>query len=127
MSSLTKLFLVFGCFLIVCGVLGWAATGFEERGKTAILSGSASGAMILVAAFLSKKNPRWGGFLGLFFTVLFGGTFVWRASIAWSEVLDNEPKLPVAALLSLMAIGCIAVTILAIRTRFWNISGNPEA
>lgn len=109
----------FGLFLIVCGLLGWAATGFSDRGKTAIASGGVSGMLILACALLSgmqKPLLRRLGFYGAIgFTVLFGAAFVWRSTVAWMAVASGEPKHYVAALLTAMALAAMAVLALVVR------------
>ena len=103
----------FGVFLIVCGLLGWAATGFSDRGKTAIASGGMSGMVMLICAWLSggpKPGLRRVGFYAaLVMTVLFGAAFVWRAVVAWMALMAGDPKLYVALLLTVMALAAMVV------------------
>lgn len=119
MDRVARVLLAFGLFLIVSGLLGWASTGFSDRGKTAILSGAVSGSIMIGWAFLVAKGPRalaatarWGA---LAFTVLFGGTFVWRGIVAWQSVAAGDPKLAVALLLSVMACASLAAAVLQVR------------
>lgn len=109
----------FGVFLIVCGLLGWAATGFSDRGKTAIASGGMSGMIMLVCGLLSgMQEPllrRLGFYGAIGFTVLFGAAFVWRSTVAWMAVASGEPKHYVAALLTVMALAAMTVLALLIR------------
>ena len=107
-----KILLSFGAFLIVAGFLGWASTGFTDRGKTAIMMGAGSGILILITGFLAGRAgalgtvARWAGVV---FSGLFGGTFAWRASIAWQD----PTKLSTAILLTSMGIAALATVILA--------------
>lgn len=107
-----KLLIGFGVFLVVCGVLGWGATGFSERGKTAIMSGSMSGMIMLACGLAATLKPslavaaRW---TGLVFAVMFAGVFSWRATVAWLAVGAGEPKLLVGLLLSTMALAAWGV------------------
>lgn len=106
-----KVLLSFGAFLIVAGFLGWASTGFTERGKTAIMSGAGSGILILLTGLLAGRHAlgnvaRWAGVV---LSGLFGGTFAWRASIAWQD----PTKLSTAILLTSMGIAALATVILA--------------
>ncbi|MFQ3586542.1 MAG: hypothetical protein SNJ74_07455 [Fimbriimonadaceae bacterium] len=119
MERVARILLAFGLFLIASGLVGWASTGFSDRGKTAILSGAVSGSIMIGWAFLVAKGPgalavgaRWGA---LAFTILFGGTFVWRGIVAWQSVAAGDPKLPVAALLSVMACASLAAVVLQLR------------
>jgi hypothetical protein len=115
------LLLRFGLFLIVCGLLGWAATGFSDRGKTAIASGAMSGMIVLACAVLvGMGRPllrRVGYFAAVGFTLLFGAAFAWRGTVGWLAVASGEPKLYVAALLTVMALSAIAVLVRLIRLR----------
>lgn len=110
--SPAKVLLGFGVFLIVAGFLGWASTGFTDRGKTAIMSGAGSGVLMLICGFLASRPGAFGNiarWAGVVFSGLFGGTFAWRGSIAWQD----PEKLSTAILLSSMAIAALATVILA--------------
>jgi hypothetical protein len=102
-----KLLFGYAAFLVVCGFLGWAASGFTEKAKTAILSGSATGGIVFAVAFLSTRRHALlasaGRGLGVFFPLAFGGVFIWRATVAWQDVAAGEPKVYVGVLLSAMA------------------------
>lgn len=112
MERIARILRAFGLFFIVAGLVGWASTGFSDRGKIAILSGAVSGLVMIGWAFLVAKGPpslvvaaRWGAFA---FTLLFGGTFIWRGLVAWQDVAAGEPKVQVAALLTVVAVVCLA-------------------
>jgi hypothetical protein len=111
MSS-SKVLLAYGVFLIVCGVLGWGATGFSERGKTAIASGGGSGAIMLALGLGTLLLPKWRAGLatvGWGMAFLFAGVFLWRSGVAWGSTLRGDPKLLVAILLTTMALVSITV------------------
>lgn len=107
----------FGVFLILCGFGGWAASGFSAYAKTAILSGSVCGALMIVAGVLARKpgpGPRRIGLLmGLVLPLIFCGVFTWRAIVAWQATAAGQPKLYVAVLLTVMA-AASAVTLAVI-------------
>lgn len=110
--SPAKVLLGFGVFLIVAGFLGWASTGFAERGRTAIMSGAGSGALILICGFFATRAgilSSLGRWAGVVLSGLFGGTFAWRASIAFQD----PTKMSTAILLSSMAVAALATVILA--------------
>ena len=97
----------FGIFLAICGLLGWAAAGFTLKAKTALLSGSICGSMMIGCGWLLGRQHPWlsgaGNIGGTFLPLLFSAVFTWRASIAWMAWADGQPKFWVASLLGLMA------------------------
>lgn len=121
MPRTPKIAVGFGLFLIACGFLGWAATGFSAKGKTAILSGSLTGAMMIAMGLLSASSrPRAaaigsGGALALpaFFAAVFG----WRAAVAWQAYAAGQPKLYVAALLTVMTAAAACVFRILLKER----------
>jgi len=116
MKNPGKLLLMYGAFLIVCGVVGWAATGFAPKAKTAILSGSATGALMIVLGLVALRGPAAvrgiAPWVGAFFALGFTGVFTWRASIAWQNLPE---KLYVAILLSVMAVASVTAAALVAR------------
>ena len=109
----------FGLFLVASGFVGWAATGFAPYAKTAIVSGSVSGACMIGCGLLAARKgaglARLGRGAGTVLPVLFGGVFAWRASVGWSEVAAGEPKLYVAVLLSAMTLAALVTFVALIR------------
>lgn len=128
MSKPAKVLAILGVFLLIAGLLGWAATGFTDKGKTAIMSGAASGSILLISAWLSGR-PGGVGFVawiaGIGFAALFGSTFIWRASIAWTDVFNGGDKLPIAILLSKMALATAVALFVAIRMKKAETSASP--
>jgi 4-hydroxybenzoate polyprenyltransferase len=123
MPKYSKLMCAYGVFLIVCGFLGWAATGFTGKGATAIASGGVSGALMLVMGWLSSSDGRAakniGIHLGFILALLFGGVFTWRALAGWGLIGSGEPKPWVALLISVMAVASFATfaALLAMRPK----------
>jgi hypothetical protein len=120
MSKPAKVLAILGVFLLIAGLLGWAATGFTDKGKTAIMSGAASGSILLISAWLSARPGVFGLVswqIGLGFAALFGSTFIWRASIAWMDVMSGGDKLPIAILLSKMALATAVALFVSIRMK----------
>lgn len=120
-NAASKILFGYGLFLIVCGFLGWAATGFSSSGKTAIMSGGVSGALVLVSAWLAgrpaKKLQMIGAHLGLVLPLLFAIPFTWRGIVGWQATAAGEDKLYVAILLSSMALASLIVFVLLIMNR----------
>lgn len=121
MPRASKLAVGFGLFLIACGFLGWAAAGFTAKAKTAILSGSMTGIMMIAMGVMASSSKpglaaigRYGS-LGL--PVFFTAIFSWRAAIGWQAYAAGQPKLYVAVLLSLMAAASISIFAALLRER----------
>lgn len=115
MARLERLVAGYGGFLILAGVLGWASTGFSDKGKTAILSGLVTGLVMLgllgafrIAPEGLRRPVTWAM---LAFTSLFAGTFIWRGLMAWQAVLQGEPKVATAILLTTMAVTSLVVAV----------------
>jgi hypothetical protein len=123
MPRYAKVMIGFGVFLAVCGFLGWALTGFEARAKTAILSGGITGATMIAMGFVSAspshKLKMIGIHLGMVLPLVFGGVFVWRASVGWKAVAAGMPKVGTSVLISLMAVASFVTlaTILKMRPK----------
>ncbi|MEM8834478.1 MAG: hypothetical protein AAGD00_01535 [Planctomycetota bacterium] len=120
-NAASKILFGYGLFLIVCGFLGWAATGFTSSGKTAILSGGMSGVLVLASAVLAgrpaKKMQMIGAHLGLVLPLLFAIPFTWRGIVGWQATAAGEDKLYVAILLSSMALASVVVFVLLLVNR----------
>jgi hypothetical protein len=108
MPSYSKVMIGFGLFLIIAGFAGWAATGFEPRGATAIASGAITGALMLLMAWLSAQPKglakNFGIHAGFVLALIFGLVFTWRGLVGWGILGDGEPKPWVATLISTMAV-----------------------
>jgi predicted neutral ceramidase superfamily lipid hydrolase len=111
----------FGIFLAACGLAGWAAAGFTAKARTAILSGSMSGLLMVVAGLLAASNHlalrKIGTIAGTVLSMLFAAVFAWRASVAWADTLQGGPKLYVALLLSVMALAALVSFFVLLRSR----------
>lgn len=79
----------FGVFLILAGFAAFMASGYAPSAKTAILSGSLSGAIMLVCAWLyscrSSIRHKWGRRVGILISGLLAGVFSWRLTMALLE------------------------------------------
>ena len=121
MRRFSKLMIGYGLFLAACGVVGYAASGFDPKAKTAIFSGAGSGAIMVLLGWLSSHvNPKVraiAAHAGFVLALLLGATFAWRGVIAWGKVLDGQNVLYLAVLLSFMAVVSFAAfaVLLALR------------
>lgn len=107
MPKTSKLAIGFGLFLIAAGFLGWAAAGFTAKAKTAIMSGSISGLMMIALGFMAASAKPTLAAIGrngsLVLPVLLTAVFSWRAVVGWQAYAAGQPKLYVAILLTSMA------------------------
>lgn len=72
--SASKVFYLYGAFLILGGFLAFAMAGFEARAKTAIIMGCGCGVAMTIVGFLGATRPhliRTGRYLTGFFACLF--------------------------------------------------------
>ncbi len=89
----------YALFLAAAGFGAWAASGFDDRARTAVMSGLVAGTIIAVCAILAMRLPHnrtvgsIGIHLGLLFPVLFAGVFLWRAFEAYTGWKISEPPL----------------------------------
>lgn len=109
----SKITIGFGLFLIACGFLGWATAGFTAKAKTAILSGSMSGLMMIAMGYMAASSKPTLAVIGrngsLVLLIFFAAVFGWRAVVGWQAYAAGQPKLYVAALLSLMAAASVGI------------------
>ena len=121
MPKHAKIMIAFGGVLILCGFLGWASTGFEARAKTAILSGSVCGMLMIISGWLSGRpnpgNARIGFNIGVILSALFSGVFTWRGVVGWTAYAAGQPKFFTASLISGMAISSVTVLVLLVSMR----------
>jgi len=89
MNDLRTSSFLYGAFLIAMGGIAFAASGWDPKAKTAIMSGTMSGMMVLAAAWLAGSPRNCLSIAGKAGCVLlplaFAGVFTWRASIALTE------------------------------------------
>lgn len=116
MPAYSRWLFFFAAFLVLAGVVAFAASGFAPRAKTAIMMGTLTGAIMGTLGYLSTKTKLAKPALGtaIFFALFFGSTFTWRSIIAWQNI---DQKLYLAILLTVMACASLA-TIIAL-TKMW--------
>jgi hypothetical protein len=77
-------------FLAVAGVSAWALSGFEDRARTAVLSGTGTAVLLFACGVLAAQYPTRrlaasiGIHLGMLFAALFAAIFLWRALEAYA-------------------------------------------
>lgn len=98
----------YGTALIILGIIGY----FLTYAKSALISGLATGVIMLICSTLVNKFNV-VKLIAKIFNVLFLGAFVWRSTLAMTALnAGNMDKLIPALLISLMAL--ISVSVLAI-------------
>ncbi|MCW5945954.1 MAG: hypothetical protein KIT74_02865 [Fimbriimonadales bacterium] len=121
MPKSVRIMVLFGLFLIVCGLGAWAVEEFSAKARTAVIAGGGGGALMLVMAFLSSSKSKaaymTGIHLGMVLALLLGAMYGWRAIAAWEAVSAGEPKAALAVLLTAMAASGVIAFIAILRNR----------
>lgn len=76
--SLSTLFLIYGIFLILCGITAVSFIGLKA--KTALISGGTSGIMAILTSWLYAQQHAAGMILGLFICSGLLVIFSWRST-----------------------------------------------
>jgi len=98
------IFFGYAAFLAAAGIGAWAASGFADSARTAVISGVGSGTLILVCGiFASLYNRKRalasvGIHVGMLLALAFSCVFLWRAFEAYSGYKAGRP--PLAALVT---------------------------
>lgn len=102
-----KLYLFYGIAIAILGVVGFLMT----HAKSALISGLASGAILIAVSFFSTNKI--GSIVAKVLNLLLLGVFGWRSTLAITAFSNgHEDKLVPSVLLSLMAL--ISVVVLAV-------------
>ena len=118
--------LAYAGFLLLCGVVAFAGSGFSvERGLTALIVPGACAAVMAVCAALAARyaSNRTVGMigihLGLGFPLLFAAAVGWRAVLAWQSQASPETAKPLALaiVLTVVALGSVVAFVAILRTR----------
>ena len=105
-----SLYLNYGIVISTLGLIGY----FLTHAKSALISGLASGAVLILISFLIDKP--FVPIIAKVINILLLGVFSWRASLAVTALLNEHPeKLVPAILLALMAVVSLAVLFLSFR------------
>ncbi|MCH2228250.1 MAG: TMEM14 family protein [Candidatus Caenarcaniphilales bacterium] len=93
-----KIFTTYGAFLILMGLIGF----FLTHAKSALISGLASGAIMLALSFFIKNTVI--NYISKGLTLVFLGVFTWRFTLALMAFSGgNAEKLIPTIILGLMA------------------------
>jgi len=104
----SKLYLIYGISLAALGLLGFLVT----HAKSALISGLASGALMLAFSFFVEK-VKIVDIIARIGNILLIGVFAWRSSLAIMAVNNgNQNKLIPAIILSVMAVISVVVLVM---------------
>lgn len=99
---ITKVYyLVFAILTILGGIMGYV----KAKSVVSIISGTISGAILIVASLLLPEHPISGGVTGLCVSVLLAGKFV-------PDYIHKKAFVP-AGLMAFLSVASIIITILA--------------
>jgi uncharacterized membrane protein (UPF0136 family) len=102
-----KLYLFYGIVIAFLGVVGFILT----QAKSALISGLASGALIIFVSFFAASKI--GALTSRVLNIILLGVFSWRSTLAITAFANgHEDKLVPSILLSMMAL--ISVVVLAV-------------
>lgn len=118
--SLVSLLVIYGSFLIICGIISVIFIG--RKAKTALISGSTTGVVSYLLAYLDYKHYSFAPIAGILLTLFLFGIFSWRATKTLFIVFDLIPtkeeglqqKGIAFLIISLMAIISLMICVLQI-------------
>lgn len=102
----SKWLIGYGVFLFLCGLAGYVSN--PSAAMTALISGSAFGALSAVWGVLLGKGFGWAKWAALVTTLMLCLVFSVRSFISWQKVMADEPKAFAASLITLMLLGSLA-------------------
>ena len=105
----SKWLIGYGVFLFLCGLAGYLSN--PVAAKTALISGSVFGGLSVVWGLLLGKGFGFARWAGLVTAMLLCGVFGWRSTVSWQKVMDGDPKMFAASLITLMLIGSLATMV----------------
>ena len=105
----SKWLIGYGIFLFFCGLAGYLSN--PAAAKTALMSGSAFGALSVLWGFLLSKGLGFARWAALVTTLMLCAVFSWRSVVSWQKFADGEPKAFAASLITLMLLGSIATMV----------------
>jgi hypothetical protein len=117
-SLLVSVLLLYGCFLILCGIVAVLFIGLKA--KTALLSGGMSGVLSILIAYFVSIDIRSAPWCGIALSVTLLIVFSWRSSKTLFKLFElipqRDPELNgkgiAFLIISLMAIVSLIVTMI---------------
>ena len=106
MNFCGRWFVVFGIFLILCGVAGYLSN--PAGAKTALISGGTFGALSVLWGALMLNGFAWAKTASWVSTLVLVAAFTWRSVVGWTAYASGEPKLFAASLITLMLVASVA-------------------
>jgi uncharacterized membrane protein (UPF0136 family) len=107
-----RILAVHGIFLMIMGLVGFAASGFAAKSRTAVISGSISGSLLLLCAWLTASQVSRlraiGAHAGMTILLLLSGVFCWRTVASIQKTL--AAGLPWYDHYTVWVIGLMAIT-----------------
>jgi uncharacterized membrane protein (UPF0136 family) len=100
--STKEYYLVFAVLTIIGGIMGYV----KAKSKISLISGTISGAILIVASVLLPERPIIAGVIGLCVSVLLAGKFV-------PDFIHKKAFIP-SGLMALLSVVSIVLTILAL-------------
>ena len=124
-SPLVNLLLFYGLFLIISGIVSVIFIGMKA--KTALMSGSIAGGLILATAFLVSEGAATAAYAGLFLALALFIVFSWRATKTLFRLFEIIPtgheelkgKGIAFMIISLMAV--VSLVVLLLQVVFLNV------
>lgn len=108
-------FLVFGAFLVLCGVAGFLSN--PAAAKTALISGGTFGALSALWGWLMLRGVGWARLAALASSLVLVAAFSWRSWAGWMAVMEGEPKVFAASLITMMLVASMASIVVLARNR----------
>eukprot|EP00039_Didymoeca_costata_P001233 m.50942 g.50942 ORF g.50942 m.50942 type:complete len:137 (-) comp10694_c0_seq1:2557-2967(-) len=117
LSYFSKVLLVYGQFLLVTGLAGWAMAGWTGKAKHGAMMGLGGDIAMCGLAFMAssdkdKPRARMVEFQAMILPIVLGAVFVWQAK----KQLGDPTKQDRLYLFILMALGSFCTSFLLIST-----------
>ncbi|CAN5463301.1 hypothetical protein BH10BAC6_BH10BAC6_06060 [soil metagenome] len=79
--------MIYGLFLVVCGLFGYALTG--ETSTSSLVNGGIFGTLVIALGFLLRQGRMWTFPASLSAVGIFTLTFIWRGVIQVRAIADG--------------------------------------
>jgi hypothetical protein len=115
-SSITRLgnqVIIYGAFLCLIGLLGYLSN--PAAAKTALISGGTFGSINILLGIGLRYGVLQLRFVALGLAALLSLIFTWRSTVSWLAVIQGEPKLIAAILITSMLGASIVIIVKLLR------------